>query len=246
MTRLACEHRPCLIPKRHKTDCTNDTCGGCLPGLAADSLRICQHHTRRLNVNATRAGELHGELAVVLAYTGLGGLRISGTADVGLKLNHAAADTRTLIRDCLIAAATLIHHKRGFAWPTNRISAFADYVATSSQWLAAHPTAGRISRDLDLLVSQARGIAYPTGTRRFSVGGCPKCDGDLIAVLRDDASLLPKELVCGTEPAHTWTADQWIRLGRQLRDTRPIELPRPRIHASVVGHGGWQSRESAA
>ena len=58
----------------------------------------------------------------------------------------------------------------------------------------------------------------------FQVGPCPECTGTLIAILRPHDSLLPHEIICDSSPTddagklvHSWTADRWLTLGRQIR-----------------------------
>jgi hypothetical protein len=53
----------------------------------------------------------------------------------------------------------------------------------------------------------------------FPIGGCPHdgCAGTIKAILRRVDSLLPSSLQCDADEEHLWPADQWVALGRKLR-----------------------------
>src|ERR1043165_4234664 len=78
-TRPLCTVDPCFIPKRHLDSCEDrDPCRGCLPGLAADGLRLCTHHADRIARDALTLAARHRQLALGLAGTGQPGERTSG------------------------------------------------------------------------------------------------------------------------------------------------------------------------
>jgi hypothetical protein len=55
--------------------------------------------------------------------------------------------------------------------------------------------------------------------RHIDIGDCPDCGGTLRAHLpaADDR---PTSIACLGNPAHTWTPDQWLRLGRRILATK--------------------------
>lgn len=247
MTNLLCPAADCSPRGQHADGCENANCRGCKTRLAADGLWLCLVHTARIGEDAIEAGRLHGELALVLAGAGRGGPRVSGgTIDKSLNLNDMAADVRPVIRARLVSWAKFIGEARGFALPVDRVTAIAAFVAKSAQWLAATTLAESASEELAELVQIARPVAYPSGTRRFSVGGCPECGADLMAILRGESSPLPQEVVCAEDADHSWTKAQWLTLGQRLADAAGPEEPKMRLTAGTVGHGGWSSRRAAA
>src|SRR5690349_20382676 len=165
--RPLCDVDPCHIPNRHLDSCDNrEKCGGCLPGLAADGLRICAHHARRIGPDLLILAARHRQLGLVLAGTGQpGGERTSGgDKNPNVNLNLRAAAVRRDIEALLARLARTICSQRGFAWPTEttttvarrpyefvgpmpatvrtvntfRVPPLARLVARSADWLAAH------------------------------------------------------------------------------------------------------------
>jgi hypothetical protein len=246
VTDLLCANQACHITGRHLSDCPGDDCWGCQPARAADGLWICGHCTRRIGTDAIEAARLHGELALVLAGTGGGGPRVSGGGlAAGIALNTTAAEIRAEIRHVLVAWTLLCAQETNWTPPADRVTAIAAWIDLHREWYAGRDFAGEISREMAELVRAARPVAYPSGTRRFSVGGCPRCGADLVAILRRETSLLPQELVCAEDTSHTWTRAQWLALGDQLRERRPVEPDRVPLRSVTVGHGGWDGRRVA-
>lgn len=103
-----------------------------------------------------------------------------------------------------------------------RPMALGAYIATHARWLAAHPAAGECADELADLARQTHAAAYPSGTRVIPVGPCPAtvddqpCAGQIRALLRTDASLLPSAVACDTVEEHAWSPDQWRALGRHM------------------------------
>lgn len=199
-SRPLCAVDPCTIPKRHLDDCDDhSTCKGCLPGLAADGLRLCTHHTRRLAPDLLTLAARHRQLALALAGTGQpGGERTSGgDKNPNINLNLRAAAVRRDIEVLLTTVARTITSQRGFGWPTDtvttvaersygfigpmaattttrhtyRVAPLARLCARSADWLAAHDRAGEYSAAINALVGQAFRTAFPTGTRVFELPG---------------------------------------------------------------------------
>lgn len=202
-------------------ECDPDQCRGCLPRRAADGLALCPLHVDLLAEDACTAARLYAALADCLTSSGMPGERTSGTREPGLKINLAALGTRIVIRHTLVGWAKLIADERGLRVPDMTVPALGAFVSLHSTWLAAMP--GTLSADvceeLRDLVHTAHRIAYPSGTRIFDVAPCPipDCPGTLRAVLRRSDALLPAAVVCSLDDGHTWTADRWLMLGRQIR-----------------------------
>jgi hypothetical protein len=225
VTASLCVSPYCKARGYHQPDCADADCGGCVPRLAADGLRLCHVHTRRIAEDAAKAAELHDELTLRLTGAGQAGQRMSGTPDHGTELDPRAVEARATIRHTLVSWCRLIAEERGHALPADTLTALAGYVAKHAEWLAATEYAGEVSDELHTLVSDAYPIAYPSGARVFAVGGCPHdgCTGTVKAILRRVDSLLPSALQCDADEAHCYPADQWIALGRKLRAVRTAQ-----------------------
>lgn len=216
--RPLCVAPTCFSRGYHSEDCPGD-CAGCVPRLALDGLLLCRWHVEGIAKDARQAAELYGELSLSLAGSGGPGEKTSGTPNRGLAINERAVEARTTIRHTLVSWAQLVAEARGFAQPPDTIASIAAFVARNAQWLAAQDFAAEATDELRQLVTRAYPIAYPTGARVFDVAPCPMhdCAGTIKAIVRRVDSLLPSSLVCSESEDHTWPADQWLRLGRQLR-----------------------------
>jgi hypothetical protein len=194
--RPLCAVDPCTIPKRHLDSCEDHTaCKGCLPGLAADGLRICTHHAGRIGPDVLTLAARHRHLGLALAGTGqAGGERTSGgDRNPNVNLNLRAAAVRRDIEQLLTRLARLICSQRGFGWPTEtyvaarpegfigpmpvrtrhtfEVTALAKLVARSADWLAAETRAPEHATQIAELSRQAFRTAFPTGTRVFELPG---------------------------------------------------------------------------
>lgn len=209
----------CTARGRHGPQCDDDRCRGCLPRRADDGLVLCRHHTLLIAEDAVTAAVLFDALADRLAAAGLPGERTSGSRDPGLKINLAAVNARMEIRHILASWTTLIAEIRGVTLPADDTTSLGAFVARHAVWLAAQPTAADVSTELRELVHEAYPIAYPSGVRVFDVAPCPGdgCPGTLRAILRTSDALLPAAIVCSVDADHTWSADRWLTLGRQIR-----------------------------
>jgi hypothetical protein len=184
-----------------------------LKGWAADGSRLCQVDIRRLSENPVKAADLHGELELVLKAAG-SGERASSKPGSGTPPRDAVVDMRAEIRHVLVSWAKLIGEERGVSLPADEVSAIGAYVARHAEWLAATEYAGEAADELAGLVSRAWGLAYPSGTRKVEVGGCPRCDGTLTAIVRPVDSTKTTEVVCDGEQAHRWDSTQLRTLDR--------------------------------
>lgn len=196
---VLCAAAGCAIPGRHTDTCDRaytevGRCAGCLPGLAADGIRLCGHHRRLLAEDALIAVVRYNDLGLVLAggTAALGDMVTTRGADPNLKLNHAAAAARHRIRAELVALVRLVASERGVSLPggwvpeqlpdgfvgpprlvwrvADRMPALGRFVAQHAEWLAAHPAAAEHSVALrELADGESFRVAYPAGTRRFVV-----------------------------------------------------------------------------
>jgi hypothetical protein len=116
VTQLACLNPRCAIPRRHRDDCASDQCRGCLPGWAADGLRLCAVCARRLGENAVKAAELHGELELMLRPNGTGG-QATGKPGSASPPREEIANMRREIRHILASWSQLIAEERGVHLP---------------------------------------------------------------------------------------------------------------------------------
>jgi hypothetical protein len=214
--RPLCASPRCRIPNRHRDDCDDATCRGCLPARAADGSRLCLLDIRRVGENATKAADLYDELALVLKATGAGG-HTSSKPGPGGPPRDAVVDARATIRHVLVAYCRLISEERGIALPGNDTDQLAAYVAMHAEWLAASDYAAPAADELAGLASRSYGLAYPSGSKRVEVGPCPLCAGTLTAYVRVADSLLPSQVTCDTTEDHQWPADQWRALDRLVQ-----------------------------
>ncbi|GAA0719991.1 hypothetical protein Drose_06275 [Dactylosporangium roseum] len=197
--RPLCAVTACTIPNRHTDTCPDRTkCHGCLPGLAADGLKLCTHHTRCIGIDTLTIAARHRQLALALHRTGQPGERTTGgNRNPNINLNLRAAAVRRDIETLLNQLARLVCSQRGFGWPTEttttiaerphgfigpmpatirtrhtfRVPALARLVARSADWLAAHDRAGEHAAALRDLSREAHRTAFPTGVRVFELPG---------------------------------------------------------------------------
>jgi hypothetical protein len=219
MTPPLCLNPRCAIPRRHRDDCDGDQCRGCLPGWAADGLRLCAVCTRRHGENAVKAAELHGELELMLRPSGSGG-QVTGKPGSASPPRDAVVAMRTEIRAVLASWCRFIAEERGIGLPDDEVTAMGNYLRLHGEWLAATEYAGEVADELASLASRAWGLAYPSGTRRIEVGPCPHCDGTLTAIVRATDQALPSEVACDADEAHRWSADRWRELDRLVMAKR--------------------------
>lgn len=218
MMAVLCVARRCRTRGFHHSDCAGSSeCLGCEPRLAADGLDLCWPHRDSIAKNARAAAEIFDELALQLAPGGsaVGEQVTAKSVDKGLKLNTAAVDAREEVIDVLTSWSLLVADERGFSRPIPHVDQMATFIADSATWLAAHSAAADCVDELqELAWGRPRSIAYPSGTRSIKLGSCPRCEGELVAVMRRPDSLLPSEVVCTGEDVHRWRgAGDFARLG---------------------------------
>lgn len=170
-----CAAPHCGIRNRHRDDCDETTCIGCLPRWAADGLHLCWVCVRRISEDAHRAAELHEDLTLTLIHRRAPGERTSGSGDRAPAVDGEVVEARTAIKVTLVSLARLIAEQRGFSIPDDSVPQIAEFVARSAEWLAAHPLAGDHANDLRDIVSDPRTwrLAYPARSDRLYIGDCP-------------------------------------------------------------------------
>jgi hypothetical protein len=109
----------------------------------------------------------------------------------------------------------------GVTWPTaDRYRAIlgARILTTEREAVRAHPAAAQLWADITSHAHRAR-ATIDRQDRHIDIGDCPDCGGTLRAHLpaADDR---PTSIACLTNPAHTWSPDQWLRLGRRILATK--------------------------
>lgn len=135
-------------------------------------------------------------------------------------MSPAAAEVRSAIRTVLASWAGLVAEERHLEPPARDIPALARFLCQHVKWLARHPAAGELVDEIRELTRNARSIAYPNSVRRVTLGCCPDCEGELVALIRPRDDFLPSEIVCTTSPSHTWPVTCWTTLARQIRGSQ--------------------------
>lgn len=188
-------------------------CGTCLRELADELGRLAslyQACERRLSGGGQRLPDV---------------VKASGTVAPGMPFNSAAADTRSAIVAVLASWSGLVAQERRVTPPDRTVAALTRFLLAHAQWLAAHPAAPDLTREIRKLAGQASRVADGSQPRRIPVGPCvePGCPGDLTAVLHPQRARPPAEICCQHDPAHRWPAHTWLGLGRRIsgRPTRP-------------------------
>lgn len=230
MTTQLCTVDPCFVRGRHTDDGCDKDCGGCLPGLAVDGLRVCHHHQTHSLRDLHRLPALDAALTFALVRdTGAAvGGNVTGSTTPGLDLNPAVFEHRDLIREWLTDFIAYAAVERGFTHPDRwDVPTMVGWLERSHDWFLAGPKAAAYVRRLGDLAARAYSLAYPSGTRVIDLGPCTEhtttdqgertpCTGTLRAVLRQTDAMLPSELTCdGPEPHHI-PPHEWVALGRRL------------------------------
>ena len=114
----------------------------------------------------------------------------------------------------------------------------ARWLALHADWLAAHDAGEDAAVELARHGRRLRDIDLGYRSRRFIVGTCPEetydeaepltkpCTGNLWALIREEATMLPDRVVCDASEDHTWSPSQWAALGRRLGNLHPDGVER--------------------
>lgn len=144
--------------------------------------------------------------------------RVSGGPLPGIKFNIAAADCRADIVAVLAAWSDLVAEQRSAAPPRRHVPEMAAMLMRHLDWLAAHPAAAELTEEINKLARAARQVIDPQWCRRIPIGPCvhPGCAGKLVAVIPAGCDILPAEISCAVDPAHSWPSRAWTQLRRRL------------------------------
>jgi hypothetical protein len=177
-------------------------CTPCTRGLRRD-LRSVPGLVRDLDVAVSRQARLQPPAT--------GGLASERTP---IEWNAAAALAR--LGSCLTTWARDIGAEPASAPKLPPVVTAAHLLLAQETALRGHPAAAELADDIRRSVDGAR-RAIDKPDRHIDVGSCPEpdCGGTLRAHLpaADDR---PTTINCLGNPAHTWTPDQWLRLGRRI------------------------------
>ncbi len=199
---------------------------GCTEAARADGaqdsvipgLRLCPECARRLSAHLQSIPRLYEECARVLSGSGQCRERTSGGGMPGLPFNATAADVRSAMLGILVSWSALVVEERRVTAPRRDIRSLAAFLSTHADWLAAHAAASEVSQEMAAVVRWARKVAFSEFPRQVRVGKCTEagCPGDLVAMLRPQSRASSARIVCGADPGHAWTGDQWLQLNRRM------------------------------
>lgn len=206
--------------------CNGSRCGG-EPRVPLKGTRLCADCTRALAIDLTALPGLHNQCGRLLGGSGSRPpmTRTTGGPLPGLPFNTSAADTRAAILALTASWSGLVVEERRIAPPPRAVSDLARFLLRHLPWLAAHPAAPELSREITETVRAARQVADPKPLRRVRAGDCvePGCHGSLTALVRSGGPRLSAEVVCSAQSAHRWPTQEWTRLSSRLSRTPPGE-----------------------
>lgn len=175
MTPTICAVPDCRIPKRHSTTCDTPDCPGCLPGLAADTLRICTHHHRRAKQQLGDLPGLDRDLTIALATrTTMIRAYTTGTMEMGIQLSEHILEATEYLRGRLTNLAAYVVEERGTTTPALTTRALVAFILRHAEWLSADKFAAPSwTRQIDNIHTTAHRAAYPTRRTSIKLGDCP-------------------------------------------------------------------------
>ena len=156
----------------------------------------------------------------------------------GLPFNATAADVRSAMLGILVSWSALVVEERRVTAPRRDIGSLAAFLSRHADWLAAHAAASEVSQEMAAVVRWARKVAYSEFPRQVRVGKCTEagCPGDLVAMLRPQSRASSARIVCGADPGHAWTGDQWLQLNRRI-----YQAPTPAAALPAAAGERWLS-----
>lgn len=215
MTPTLCVVTECAIPNQHTPTCTDTNCPGCLPGLAADTLRICNHHYQHAKRRLRELPQLDRDLGeafvkrttMITAYT-------TGTPhSIGINLDEHILEAREYMRGRLTNLTAYVVEERGAAIPELTVPALTTFLLRHAEWLSAnHRSAPNWTRQIDNIHTEARRYAYRTRQTSIRLGTCPTPTEDGTpcgAVIRHEPSDYAGTDITCPQCGHTDTVDGW-------------------------------------
>lgn len=208
------------------------------PREAAPGFRLCWVCKDWMTKHLRELIELAPDLEQALSRANsVGGEKVSGSPGSSSELNDRAAAVRWQIHHDMVGTIRIVMEERGLVAITQApgIAGMARWLVNHVDWLAAHPSAGERAAEAASWPGLARSAIHPNPPKHVKIGPCvkPDCAGVLSAIVKPQDSMLPSTIVCswwqelepeqrdaliedGATP-HTWTADQWHALGRQMQ-----------------------------
>lgn len=202
---------------------------------AAPGYRLCWICRDWLRRNLAELVALAPDLEAALSRTNITDQeKVGGSRGGSVELNELAARVRWQINHDMVTTVRIVVEERGLhGYPRSDIADMARWLGRHTDWLAAHGSAGERANEAADWVNEAKRGINPNPPKRVEIGPCPLgCTGVLTAVIRPQDSMLPSAIVCSwwyglTEDgrtqhleeggrAHTWRADEWHALGRQV------------------------------
>jgi hypothetical protein len=221
---IACDHG-CSLRDRHRVECADDQCAGCLSRPALDGLRVCSGCERKAMEGLRGIPELYvdlgdprrgGGIPRFSKYNSSGPKRPEACPECdnggscGRKhreappiISDAARDARSAIRAGLVSWCLLLEEERRITLPEDDVRAMATHVHRHAQNLLASPEhADQLVHDVTFW-GEARLVAYrvrPDLTIACECGGRVKVDLADVMTCR----------ACGSWGEYTWWAKQGV------------------------------------
>lgn len=145
--------------------------------------------------------------------------RITGGGPAGMPFNAAAAEARSGVLADLACWSGLVVDERRLAPPRRTVQSLSDFLLRHADWLAAHPAAAEVTKELMWSAAAARAVVRPGVCHRRRVGPCvvTGCEGSLTAF--DGSADSRFEVRCDADPEHAWSGRKWTQLSGALRRT---------------------------
>lgn len=218
-----CEAAPCN-PGRHLAGCDDDTCPGCQPRPAQPGLRTCQQCLARIRKQLqeipARWNTCQQSLPAATGRTAF----ITGSRNPPLPLDLNISARLDKAKRILTGWAKVVITERGFTtYPADDVKRIAAFLGANAEWLAAHPAAKDITHEIHEAWNALRPRDTPRDRSTIKVGPCPEqthgqpCTGNIWAYI-PTSEQDPAVMNCDN-CNHTWTTDQWLRLGRRILAT---------------------------
>lgn len=174
-----CAVTDCYLPNRHTQTCTTD-CTGCLPGLAADTLRICRWHHDRAKHHLEDLPRLDRDLTTALATrTTMIRAYTTGTTQLGIHLDEHIMEATEYLRGRLTNLAAYVVTERGTAVPELTVHGLTRFLLRHAEWLSADKLAAPTwPRQVENIHNTAHRAAYRTRRTAIKLGDCPHTKPD--------------------------------------------------------------------
>jgi len=219
------------------TNCRPTDRGG--PREVEPSRPLCRNCADWFGRNLTQIAEMLPDLRGRLGVEGKAGEKLTGTKLPGIVINEEVSDLLAELTEWARYLAKQVRRYHKLTQPPQSfdVDTLLVWLAKYHAWRLAHHD----DRELAVYVvdcaawyrSEIQRMAYPSGSRRFDIpGGVCRvmvvpddaidghpgypCVGQLYAIVRDGASLLPSEIVCDRNADHRIPSGQWVQYARQL------------------------------